>query len=152
MSPFTVLDHLDTWALSASLRSKRSLLKDGLFPAYLSGRLHKEVRAWKPLAATINDIRHLPGANTREIGDIELIELLPSVEHSWRRREGWARGQVAIVTNPCAYVFSGPAAQHLPIGALTLIDQTWPVCCVNWGKSPVIYLVVWIRAKEIRDE
>jgi hypothetical protein len=150
--PFALIDHLDTWALSSSLRAKRALFDHGVFMAYGEGKLHKTVREWRALAALINDVRHLPGANEREIGNIVLLELLPQSETAWAKNEMWARAQVAIVTNPLSFVFAGTVAQHLPIGALTLIDQTRPVACVNWGLQPVIYMIVWMRAKGAHDE
>lgn len=159
--PFTPIKHLETWALSSSLRAKLGLFEPwgnggesgSSFVAQGSAAQRKAVQEWRALREFMLRVRKLADEGKQEVEEIR-IDLIPAGRETlWERGFGDTRLAVCpIVTNPEAYFFSGPACLHIPIGAMTAIDTSRPVCATNWGETPHVHVWVEFRQREVEDE
>jgi hypothetical protein len=146
----TVIDQIDVWALATSLRGRRKDLVSvmeirggGARPALL--------KEWSVMRQVLNQLDKHAATAKADIDSIVLEKLEPDDTTPWGRRAGYGYVLLPIVTNPAAFIFSGPRAPwHAEAGALVLVDQSWPVTVVNWGKSTHIHLMIWLNT--IKDE
>ena len=153
MTAFVPLAHLDTWALSSSLRSKLSSFNsDGVYRVRENDRWMAEVRKeWTALWNVCARIKQHPAAKEWELGSVWIEALTPHTESTWRPSPADCQeAQMAITTNPAAFVFCGPNLLHFPIGALIALDAA-PRCAVNWGDWPRHHLILEFRQKESEE-
>jgi hypothetical protein len=143
---FTALDPVDVWPLSASLRSHK--VSERLVLRNSDKSYNQAIRDWRPMVALLKEIRE----RDWETGGIALVRLDACSSGAWERQSpSWALAVLPIVTNPLAYTFAGVICRHIEAGQLVAVDTAWPVCWVNWGKSPHFHLEIECRAKEKAD-
>jgi hypothetical protein len=154
MPPYQFISWIDTWALSAALRTKLNKFEQGICPVRKrdNGWLFELRKEWPSLWNTLRRLQAHPlGANT-ELGDVAIIELRPHSEREWlwlpADDSRWVELQVALVCNPQTYLFVGTQPVHLPIGHVCVINRGYARCAVNWGESPLFRLICELRGAE----
>jgi hypothetical protein len=152
MPPYQFIGWVDTWALSAALRTKLKQFDNGVCLVHQrnSGWTFEIRKEWPSLWNVIRRIRTHPLAADAELGNIAILELRPHSERDWswlptEEPDGWVEIQVALVCNPQTFVFCGTQPVHLPIGHVCVVNRAFPRCAVNWGEASSFRLICEFR-------
>jgi hypothetical protein len=140
--PIVPVCWVDMWALSASLRTRLGLFEadDGRF-MLRSGEEWGE--NWNAARNVVNRIRQQSVLRGHVLGDAYIYRVDYRSQGKWHEpRPLLVELQVAIVTNPQAFLFVGTTCHHLLTGVVVAVDRTQPTCAVNWGDGPRYHLIL----------
>jgi hypothetical protein len=161
MSNFVPLAVLDVWSLAASLRSRMNMFRRGETESVADPTTRVLLRQpndegdavnlveWPHLANVLSRIVRLPKAQGQELGSVYLAHLRQGSFVQWHADppRGWQTLHLPIVTNPGAWMYSGPQSAHLESGVLTWVNAAALCSEVNFGEFPRIHLVLEVRPK-----
>lgn len=142
----SVIDYINPWPLSGSLLARRK----SLMPSQPID--HERVKDWPTMRRIVTEIAATAGFAKCAIESMSLERLNPQENMPWERRADLGLAILPVVTNPAVFVLPGPRAPvHIEAGNLAIVDQSWPVCVVNWGRSPHLHLHVRFSTT-VKDE
>lgn len=163
MNHIAPIGFLDTWAFSAALHNRHKDKFGGdhhsamLLPLRGPQGPLPVLAEWRSAKALLSRIRLMAstfmGGKAPVLGEAAVVQLRPHGFVEWSLDpEAPPAFHLCIVPSPDAYLYAGGICAVLPVGQLTYLNRRVLWSAVNFGPSPVIHLVVDVKAPDDADE